>query len=162
MNKYQEQIKYNIILRRLKPGEELIGFFQADYQPFLSWALYLLPLMYFMQLQDLWAFLLVPAVFLGARMYYVAVTNQGLHIHKLTFFSTPEVVNAYDFYSYTEISKIKFIKRLILSDSWEVVFSNGKKLTFKETLKTKYPVVVNKNVMGLDDRTRNFLLSKPS
>jgi hypothetical protein len=133
MNK--EQIKNDYILPRLKQGEELIGFFQASYTPSMGWF-----------------FLIGHLMFFGMRIYYVAVTNQGLHLHKLSFFGKPE---NYNFFSYAEISKIKLGKGF-LQAPLQLVFSNGRKLALKAQLKG-----VDK-VAKLDDRTREFLLSKSS
>lgn len=133
MNK--EQIKNDFILPRLKQGEELVGFFQASYTPSIGWF-----------------FLIGPLTFLSMRIYYVAVTNQGLHLHKLGFLGKAET---YDFFSYAEISKIKLGKGF-LQAPLQLVFSNGRKLALKAQLKG-----VDK-IAKLDDRTRKFLLSKSS
>jgi hypothetical protein len=133
MNK--EQIKNDFILPRLKQGEELIGFFQASYTPSIGWF-----------------FLIGPLMFLGMRIYYVAVTNQGIHLHKLSFFDKPET---YNFFPYAEISKIKLGKGF-LQAPLQMVFSNSRKLTLKAQLKGV------EKVAKLDDQTREFLLSKAS
>ena len=133
-----ERIKKDFILPRLKQGEELIGFFQARYVPFL------------------WFFLIGPIMLLGIRIYYIAVTNQGLHIHKLSFFSMRKV-DVYNFFSYAEISKINLGKALILPEApLKLVFSNGRKLKLRALVRG------GKKAVKLDDRTRSFLLSKSS
>lgn len=131
----KEKIKNEFILPRLKQGEELIGFFQASYTPSRGWL-----------------FLIGPLIFIGMRIYYVAVTNQGLHLHKLSFFGKPE---NYNFFSYAEISKIKLGKGF-LQAPLQLVFSNGRKLVLKAQLKGE------EKVAKLDDQTREFLLSKSS
>jgi len=133
MNK--EQIKNDLILPRLKQDEELIGFFQATYTP--SLVLLLLSGL-------LWG--------MGMRTYLVAVTNQGIHLHRLSLFGKPET---YNFFSYAEISEIKLGKGF-LQAPLQIVFSNGRKLTLKAQLKG-----IGK-VAELDDKTREFLLSRAS
>jgi len=130
----KEQIKSDIILPRLNnQGEELIGFFQASYTP-PFW----------------WVFLIGPLMFFGTRVYYVGVTNQGMHLHKLSLWGKPET---YNFCPYAEISKMKLGKGF-LQAPLQLVFSNGRKLTIKAQLKG------GDEIAKLDDKTKEFLLSK--
>ncbi len=129
----KEKIKIDFILPRLKQDEELVGFFQAAYMPSSGWLLLVGPLM-----------------LLGMRVYYVAVTNQGLHLHKLSFFGKPDT---YNFFPYAEISKMK-LGNGFLQAPLQLAFTNGRKLTLKVQLRG-----VDK-VAKLDDRTKEFLLSK--
>jgi len=131
----KEKIKNDFILPRLKQGEELVGFFQATYTPSMGWFFLIGSLMSF-----------------GTRTYYVAVTNQGIHLHKLNFFGKPET---YNFFSYAEISKIKLGKGF-LQVPIQMFFTNGRKLTIKAQLKGV------EKIAKLDDKTREFLLSKSS
>ncbi len=131
----KEKIKNDFILPNLKQGEELVGFFQASYMPSLGWF-----------------FLIGPLVALGVRVYYVAVTNQGLHLHKLSLFGKPET---YNFFSYAEISKMTLGKGF-LQAPLQMVFTNGRKLTLKAQLKGV------EKVAKLDDKTREFLISRSS
>lgn len=126
----KEQIKNDFILPHLKQGEELVGFFQASYTPSFIWSLF---------------------IFFN-RMCYVAVTNQGLHLHKLSVFGKPE---NYNFFSYAEISKMNLVKGFMQAPL-QLVFSNGSKLALNAQLKGV------EKVPKLDDRTREFLLSKSS
>lgn len=131
----KEKIKNDFILPHLKQGEELVGFFQATYMPPM-W----------------WIFLIGPLMFFGTRVYYIAVTNQGLHLHKLSFFGKPET---YNFFPYAEIPKMKLGKGFLQSPL-QLTFTNGRKLTIKAQLKGL------EKVAKLDDNTRDFLLSKSS
>ena len=138
MNK--EKIKNDIILPRLRQDEELIGFFQGEDCKF--------------NLLVLLLSLLAEGMSIPVRTYYVAVTDQGLHLHKLRFLSTRKVT-AYNFFSYAEISKMNLVEEFISTDSLKLVFSTGRELKL-ETLSA------TKQEMQLDNRTRNFLLSKSS
>lgn len=128
----KEKVKSDLILPHLKPGEELIGFFQATYtSPFLL-------------------LLSGPLMFLAMRLYYVAVTNHGLHLHKLNLWWKPDT---YNFFPYTEISNIKLGKGFMRAPL-KLIFANGRKLTIAAQLKG-----VDK-VAKLDDKTKEYLLSK--
>lgn len=129
----KERIKSDLILPHLNPEEELIGFFQATYMsPFC------------------WIFLGSPLMCFGTRHYYVAVTNKGLHLHKLNLWGKPDT---YNFFPYIEISKIKLDKGF-LQAPLKLIFANGRKLTLNAQLKG-----IGK-VAKLDDKTKEFLLSK--
>lgn len=126
----KEKIKNDLILPHLNQDEELIGFFQATYLP------------------SFWWFLLIgPFIALGMRIYYVAVTNRGLHLYKLNFFGKQDT---YNFFSYNEITKINLGDGLIQAPL-QLSFSNGKKLTIKAQLKGM------DKIAKLDDKTRKFL-----
>ena len=64
----KEQIKEELIIPKIGSGEELVGFFQANWMPSFWWVL-----------------LIGPLVFLGTRTYYVGITNLGIHFNKITF-----------------------------------------------------------------------------
>lgn len=106
----KEKIKNDLILPHLNQGEELIGFFQATYLPSLWWYL-----------------LIGPFFALDMRIYYVAVTNRGLHLYKLNFFGKQDT---YNFFPYSEFTKIKLCDGLIQAPL-QLSFTNGKKLTIK-------------------------------
>jgi hypothetical protein len=131
----KEKINNEFILPRLKQDEELVGFFQASYTPSLGWF-----------------FLIGPLMFFGMKTYYVAVTNRGIHLHKLSLLGKLET---YNFFSYAEISKMKLGKGF-LQAPLQMVFTNGRKLMIKVQMKGV------KKVAKLDDKTREFLLSKSS
>jgi len=130
---FKDQAKNELILPNLKQGEELIGFFTAIYSPAF-----------------IWFFLFGPLYYFGNRSYWVAVTDVGLHLHKLTFWGKPDT---YEFTSYAEISSLKLGKGL-LQAPLKLKFSNGKKLALKAILKGL------ERAGKLDDQTKEFLLSK--
>ena len=131
MNK--EQVKNELIIPNLKQGEELVGFFQAQYISSF-W----------------WVFLVGPLYYLSQRIYFVAVTDKGLHFHKFTFWGKPD---AFNYFSWEEIVKLKLGKGL-LQAPFELVFNNGRKLKLRAYLKG------NQKSAKLDDRTKEYLLSK--
>ncbi len=131
----KEKFKNDFILPRLKKDEELIGFFQATYVPSL-W----------------WIFLIGPFAVFGTKIYCVAVTNQGLHLYKLNFFSNSKI-DVYNFIPYSEISEIK-LGNGFLQAPLKLVLVNGKKLVLKAQLKG-----IDK-LAKLEDKTKEFLLSK--
>jgi len=99
----KEQIKEELIIPKIGSGEELVGFFQATSMPSF-W----------------WFFLIGPLVFLNTRTYYVAITNLGIHLNKLTFFGKP-AIHAY--FTWDEIENLKLGKG-ILSMPLKFKFSN--------------------------------------
>ena len=131
----KEQIKEELIIPKIGSGEELVGFFQATSMPSF-W----------------WFFLIGPLVFLNTRTYYVAITNLGIHLNKLTFFGKPAI---HTYFTWDEIENLKLGKG-ILSMPLKFKFSNGRKLKLHAQLKglDKIP--------KLDEVTSNFLISKAS
>lgn len=133
MIKNKDQAKSELILPNLKQGEELIGFFIATYTPSI-----------------LWLFLIGPIMFLGTRTYVVGVSDIGLHLHKLTFLGKP---NSYKFVQYSDLASIK-LKKGLLQAPLKMKFTNGDKLTLAAQL------IGGDKVAKLDDRTKEFLVSK--
>ncbi len=133
MNK--EKIINEVILPNIKQGEELIGYFQALYLPSFWWLLLIGPL---------WS--------LGFRIYVVAATNQGLHLHKLNLLGKPDT---YNYFPFAEISHLQ-LGNGILQAPLQLKFVNGRKLRLRAQLKG------TEKVMKLDDKTREFLLSRSS
>ena len=89
----KEKARDELIIPKLQSGEELIGFFQAQYTP--SWG---------------WYFLIGPLFAFAIRIYFVAVTDKGIHYHKLTFFGKPDTSN---YFTWNEIEKVKLSKGLL-------------------------------------------------
>ena len=131
---YKEKMERELIQPNLKPGEEMIGFFQGLYSP-LQW----------------WYLLLGPWSALGNRIYFVGVTAYGLHLHKLSLWGKPD---AYNFFSYSEIAKIKFGKESFFTIPLELSFSNGRKLKIQLYHKG------SDKLAKLDEKTRKYLLAK--
>ena len=129
----KEKARDELILPKLQSGEELIGFFQAQYTP--SWG---------------WYFLIGPLFAFAIRIYFVAVTDKGIHYHKLTFFGKPDTSN---YFTWNEIEKVKLSKGL-LQAPLKFTFSNGRKLKLKAQLKGM------EKIAKLDDRTKEYLFSK--
>lgn len=129
----KEQALKELIIPKLKPDEELIGFFQAQYTPSFWWAL-----------------LIGPLLFAGVKFYFVAVSNTGLHLHKLTSFGKADTHN---YFPWNEITKLKLSKGF-LQAPLNLVFSNGRKLKLQAQLKGV------KKLAKLDDKTKNYLLAK--
>jgi hypothetical protein len=100
-----EHIKQN-----LSSNEDLVGFFQAQ-KPCKFW-LY---------------FIIGPLILLATRNYFIAVTNKGIHFHMLNFLGK---YSQHDFFSYTEIEKIK-IGKGVITIPITFFFSNGAKLKIK-------------------------------
>ncbi len=130
-----DTIKTEIIAPSLTPEEQLVGFFQASYQP-SNW----------------WYFLIGPLMFFGMRVYYVAVTDLGVHFHKLNFWGKPE---SHDFFSYAEISSMK-VGGGFLQAPLHFVFTNDRKLKLSAQLKGAA------SIPKFDQPTKDFLLSKCS
>lgn len=131
MNK--DQVKNEMIVPNLKSDEELVGFCQAQETP-SGW----------------WYFLLGPLMSLGMKFYFVAVTNKGMHFHKLTTFGKPDT---HSYFSWDEIEELK-LRKGVLQAPLKLTFSNGRKLKLKIQLKGVG------NIAKLDDKTKEFLLSK--
>lgn len=121
------------ITPQLHPEERLIGFFQAQYLPSLWWFLLIGPLLY-----------------LGMRIYMVAITDRGLQLHKLGMLGG---VSNSDYFTWEEIIGLKFGSGL-LQAPLHLTFANGRKLLLKVQLKGV------KRVAKLDEATKEFLVSK--
>ena len=98
------------IKQNLSSKEDLVGFFQATKFPKLWLQLLLGPLMGF-----------------AVKHYFVAVTNTGIHFHKLNMMGK---FSQHDFFPYNEIEKIK-IKKGTLTLPLIFFFSNGTELVLK-------------------------------
>lgn len=122
-----------LITPHLGEGEQLIGFFQAQYMP------------------SMWWFLLIgPFIALGARTYYVAVTDQGIHLHK---FGILGGVDVSDYFTWEEIISLK-LESGFLQAPLRLTFPSGRKLEIKAQL------VGMAKVAKLDETTKTFLLGK--
>ena len=109
----KDEVQKNIE-NHLAESDELIGFFQATYTP------------------SFWWFPLVgPLMFVGVRTYFIGVSKNGIHFHKLNLMG--KFQNA-DFFKYDEITSVKlgggFMARPMVFR-----FANGKKLKVKGQLK---------------------------
>jgi len=129
----KEQIKNEFIVPKLHPGEELIGFFQAQSYS-LGWFILLGPL----------------AALFTFRNYYVAVTNQGIHLHRLTLFGK---LDTHNYFSWNEVESINLGKGIVTAPL-KLKFSNGRKLKLRAIIRGA------QQVPKLDERTKEFLLSK--
>ena len=132
------RIKNNFILPNLKQGEELIGFFAGEVQVSLWWWLVFGPL-----------------TFLGFRLIYVAVTNQGLQLHKCNVFLRP---SSFNFFNYDEISELNYSESYG-SGILKLRFQNGRELKVG-TILFRSKVSMNEDSTFLNDKTREFLISK--
>ena len=141
--KNPEQVKSILIDPKLKPEEELIGLFLATYWPSYWW----------LSLAAVTAPIGLCFWFFGIRNYYVAVTTQGMHFHKMRYGLGKR--NTYSCFSWNEITKLKLGKGFMTA-SLKLKFSNGRKLKLKPTLRGY------KKVAKLDDKTKEYLLSKMS
>jgi hypothetical protein len=128
----KEKIKNELVLPNLKQGEKLVGYFQAQYLPSHWWLLLIGPL---------WG--------LCIRFYVIAVTNQGLHLHKFNLLGKPDI---YNFFPSAEITSL-YLGGGVMQAPLQLSFANGRKLRLKAQLKG-----VDK-IAKLDDTTREFLLS---
>lgn len=111
MNKENAQ-KY--IQDHLNENDSLIGFFMAVQPP------------------KIWLFLLIgPLAILSMRNYFVAVTEKGIYLHKLTFLGK---FSNCDFFSFNEIESVKIGKGL-LQRPITFKFKNSRELMLKAQLK---------------------------
>lgn len=133
LNMNKDRALNEVITPQLRNGEQLIGFFQAQYLPSLWWIL-----------------LIGPLLFLGMRMYYVAVTDQGLYLHKLGMLGG---ISSSDYFTWEEIIGLQLGSGL-LQAPFKLKFANGRKLKLKAQLKGV------EKVAKLDEQTKSFLLSK--
>jgi hypothetical protein len=122
-----------LIIPQLRSEEQLIGFFQAQYLPSMWWIL-----------------LIGPLLFLGMRMYYIAVTDQGLYLHK---FNMPGGISSSDYFVWNEIVALHLGSGL-LQAPLKLEFINGTKIKLRAQLKGV------KKVAKLDEDTRSFLVNK--
>ncbi len=125
-------IKKDLLLPHIQEAD-LIGFFQANYFPSTKWHVFLGPFSAFM-----------------TRVCYVAVTNQGIHFHKLTMLGKPDT---YEFFNFSSIRAIKIGKGSLYSPV-QFLFTNG------DTLLLQAQQVSFGKSVALDDQTRDFLLAK--
>lgn len=118
------------IKQHLSSKEDFIGFFQAQKKP------------------GLWLYFMIgPLSLLAIRAYFIAVTDKGIHFHRLNFFGK---FSGHDFFSFEEITKIKTRKGMI---KLPIVFffSNGRKLKIKALKKGR------KNVARIEDSTLDYI-----
>lgn len=119
-----------IIQNSLEHNENLIGFFQAAEQPKM-W---------------LW-FLIGPIATLAIKNYFVAVTNKGIHFHRLNLIGK---FVKHDFLTYDEIEKIK-LGTGKLQIPLNVSFKNGRKISLKAQKKGF------SSVATIDEATMQYL-----
>ena len=159
------------ILSKLSSSEKLIGFFFAHYQPtyvclkllgtwvaiiFLAIYIadstehdmqYILPLVYILMFISLiyWCY---------GPQYYIAVTNEGLHFHKLKWLRNPDT---HDFSRYVEIPKIS-LKKGFFDATFELTFKDNRHL------KLNIPVTTmgkrGTDIIIIDKQTEDYLLTK--
>lgn len=131
MNKIEFETQ--LLRPKLKQGEEIIGFFQA------------------MNLPSIGLHLLVGILAaLSTKTYYIAVTNQGIHVYQLTLLGKLDV---YKFIAYSDITNIK-IGTGFLQAPFEIILQSGEKVRVKAKIKGLEAIA------KLDDKTKAYLLSK--
>lgn len=118
------------IMKNFNQDEQLVGFFIAQSRP--AFWLY---------------FLLGPLTALSMKMYYVGVTNKGVHFHKLNFLGK---FSQHDFFSFSEIQNVKVGKGL-LQTPMQYTFTNGKKLKLQAQKKGL------EHVAKIDDQTVAYI-----
>lgn len=111
-------------------GESLVGFFMAQKRP------------------PFWLFFIVgPLAAIGFKVYFVGVTNLGVHFHKLSLLGK---FSQHDFFSFNEIKSIK-IGNGFFQIPMKYVFANGK------TLKLRAQKRGVERVAKADDRIVSYL-----
>lgn len=131
----KEQVLSTLISPKLSEGEELVGFFQATYTPSIGWGVLFGALTSF-----------------GLRVYFVAITDKGMHLHKLTFFGKP---GKYQFLPWNEVKDLK-LGSGILAAPLRFNYSQDKSLKLKVLIKGV------EKAAKMDEKTKEFLLSKAS
>lgn len=111
MNKIEAQ---QHIDKYIEPGDPLVGFFYAQ-QPFKFWLF----------------FLIGPFAVLSMKHLFIAVTQKGLHIHRLSMMGK---FTQGDFFNFSEIENVK-IGKGILQRPMTFTFKNGRKIKIKAQLK---------------------------
>ncbi len=159
------------IASKLSSSEKLIGFFFAHYQTSYAplkilgtWVTiiflaiytadftgcdieYILPLVYILIFISLvyWCY---------GPQYYIAVTNEGLHFHKLKWLRNPDT---HDFSRYVEIPKIS-LKKGFFDATFELTFKDNRHL------KLNIPVTTmgkrGTDIIIIDKQTEDYLLTK--
>jgi hypothetical protein len=130
----KDRMLSELILPRLQQGEELIGYFQAQYRP-STW----------------WQLLTILSAF-AMRIYCVGVTNRGIHLQKLNLLGKPD---KYSFYTDADIVSLQLGSGTI-SAPLQLSFTDGTKIKLYAQLKGAGKVA------KLDDRTKDFLTSLSS
>ncbi len=125
----KEEIRQHIE-QHLKPGDSLVGFFQAI-QPFKLWLF----------------FLIGPLAVFSMKYYFVAVTQQGISFHRLSLLGK---FAGQDDFAYADIEKAKIGKGM-LQRPMRFFFKNGRKLYLKGQLKGV------EKIAKLDEATQRFI-----
>lgn len=129
----KEKAKNELILPKIKQGEELVWFFQAHNVP------------------PFWKLLLFgPFIMLVVRFHFIAITNQGIHFHKLSFWWKPDT---HTYFTWGEIEGIN-LGKWFLNAPLKIHFSNHTEIKFKAQLKGI------EKIAKLDEKTKEFILSK--
>lgn len=111
MNKQQAE---EHLLANLKEGDAIVGFFQAV-SPANIWLL----------------FLIGPLFILSMKIYFVAISQQGIYFHKLSLLGK---FKECDFFAFSEIENVAIGKGL-LQRPMKFLFKNDRKLKLKAQLK---------------------------
>lgn len=119
-----------LVLKHLNTDEQFVDVFQTMYTPSFYWF-----------------FLIGPFLYLGARQYFVGVTDHGLHFHKLNFFGKPD---QHDYFSFGEITAFRYSTG-IFQYPLEFVFENGRSLKIKAQRKGV------EKIAKITDETLSFL-----
>lgn len=118
------------IEQHLKPGDSLVGFFQAI-QPF-----------------KIWLFVLIgPLAVFSMKYYFVAVTQQGITFHRLNLLGK---FAGQDDFAYDDIEKATIGKGW-LQRPMKFFFKNGRKLYVKGQLKGV------EKIAKLNEATQRFI-----
>ncbi|MCQ8119260.1 hypothetical protein [Methylomonas rosea] len=102
------------ILKNLTPGDSLVGFFIAQ-QPFKLWLF----------------FIIGPLAVLSMKQYFIAVTQKGIHFHRLNLWGK---FASDDFFAFNEIATVKIGKGM-LQRPMKFTFKNGRNIYIKAQLK---------------------------
>lgn len=102
------------------------------------------------ELHRRWFLLLGPLAALTLRSYYIAVTSEGVHFHRVDL---RDRIAMSDFFSYSEITAVN-VKGGMLQKPLRFSFSNGR------TLKVKAQVKGVASVPKLTAETETILLSR--
>lgn len=130
----QKQEALAHIEQNLESGEELIGYFMAQST---SWKWLI--------------FLIGPLAFLTLRVYFVGVSNRGIHFHQINFMGNKFI--QHDKFRYEEIEKAK-IGWGFLQLPIKFFFKNERKFKINAQLKGV------ERVAKIDEATLDFLKSR--
>lgn len=129
----KDKVLNEVITPQLQQDEQLIGFFQAQYTPSLWWIL-----------------LIGPLLFLGVRLYFVAITNKGLYFYRIGILGE---TNTLDYFTWDEITSLT-LGSGFLTIPFKLRFFNERKL------KLKVPIKGVQKIAKLDAKTKTYLIEK--